>query len=277
MKIGVSLPVRELKNDLGAIRAFAQQAEALGLTHLRVPDETLRPGNAHLHEALLMLAWIAGATERIELVPSVIVLPARQTVLFAKQAAELDLLCGGRLRIGIGVGGSREEYGFLGADFHTRGRRCDEQIDLLKALWTQETVNFRGEFEQVSEAGLNPLPLQRPIPLWVGAKALPAKPVIRRIGRQCDGWFALCTPEDFPGLRDAIAAEARAAGRDPAAIGVEAGVAVVGPREAEWRDRVANWRRAGLTHLCLRTLGGELDADQHLAKLREVVAQIPSD
>lgn len=126
MKIGISLPVRELKNDLGAIKAFAQTADELGLTHLRVPDQVLRPDSGYLHEPLMLLAYIAAVTKKIELVPSVIVLPSRQTVLVAKQAAELDVLSGGRLRLGIGVGASAQEYQALGVDFHTRGARCEE-------------------------------------------------------------------------------------------------------------------------------------------------------
>jgi probable F420-dependent oxidoreductase len=271
----VSLPVRELGNDLGAIREFAQLAEELGLTHLRVPDQVLRSGNKHLHEPMMLLAYIAAVTEKIELVPSVIVLPSRQTALFAKQAAELDLLSGGRVRLGIGVGGSEDEYHVMGQDFSARGARCDEQIELLRLLWTREEVRFQGRWDRVDGAGLNPLPVQRPIPLWVGARPEPSPPVIRRIGRASDGWFVLCSPEDFPKLRDRIAAEAAAAARSAEEIGTEAGVAVVGPRQAEWRARVANWRQVGLTHLCLRTLGGELNARAHLDKLREVVPQIP--
>ena len=275
MKIGVSLPVRELENDLGAIRDFAQLAEELGLTHLRVPDQVLRGGNKHLHEPMMLLAYIAAVTDKIELVPSVIVLPSRQTALFAKQAAELDVLSGGRVRLGIGVGGSEDEYRAMGQDFSTRGARCDEQFELLKLLWTQEEVRFQGRWDVVEGAGLNPLPVQRPIPLWIGGRAEPSASVIRRIGRLSDGWFVLCSPEEFPKISEQIAAQAQAAGRPAGSIGTEAGVAVVGPREAEWRDRVANWHQIGLTHLCLRTLGGGLNAQQHLDKLREVVPQIP--
>lgn len=275
MKIGASLPVREMKEDLGAIREFAQAAESLGLNHLRVPEQILRPGNGYVHETMMILSYVAGCTSNIELVPSVVMLPARQTVLFAKQAAQLDVLTNGRTRIGIGVGSSREEYGYLGVDFSTRGRRCDEQIQLLKQLWSQEIVEFEGEFDQVSGAGLNPLPIQQPIPIWVGARSVPGERIIRRIGQRCDGWFVLCSPEDFPGFRDAIASEATSAGRDPAAIGMEAGVAVVGPREAEWQSRVENWERAGLTHVCLRTLGGELPVADHVSRLEQAVKQLP--
>ncbi len=165
MKIGISLPVREFENDLGAIKEFAQTADELGYTHLRVPDQVLRPKSGHLHEPMMLLAYVAAVTERIELVPSVIVTPSRQTVLLAKQAAELDVLTGGRLRLGVGVGGSEAEYRSLGADFRTRGARIEEQIGLLKALWTQESVNFSGRWDTVAGAGLSPLPIQQPIPL----------------------------------------------------------------------------------------------------------------
>ena len=273
MRIGISLPVRELGNDMGAIRAFAQAADELGYTHLRVPDLVLRPGSGALHEPMMLLAWVAAITERIELVPSVIVTPSRQTALLAKQAAELDVLTGGRLRIGIGVGGNAEEYAAMNQDFRTRGARIEEQIKLLQALWTQETVSFEGRWDSVKDMGLAPLPVQRPIPLWIGARGVPAPRIRTRIGRQADGWFVLCSPDEFPAIKADIDGAAREAGRDPASIGMEAGVAVVGPREAEWRSRVKGWRDTGLTHLCLRTLGGGLDAERHLERMREVFAQ----
>ena len=274
MKIGVSLPVRELEDDLAAIKAFARAAERLGFSHLRVPDMVLRPGGGHLHEPLLLLAWIAAVTERIELVPSVIVLPSRQTALFAKQAAELDRLSGGRVRLGVGVGGSAEEYAAMGQDFHRRGQRCDEQLQLLKRLWTEEAVAFEGRWDQVRGAGLNPLPVQRPIPVWIGGRSTPSRSVINRMGAHADGWFVLCSPDEFPAVKGAVSSAAQAAGRDPNAIGTEAGVAVVGPREAEWRQRVAGWRELGLTHLCLRTLGGGLNASRHLERLEQVAGEV---
>ena len=276
MKIGVSLPVRELGDDIDLIVEFAQAAEQLGLTHLRVPEQVYRSGSGPLHESMTIMTYIAAVTSEIELVPSVIMLPARPTVLVAKQAATLDNLSGGRLRLGIGVGKNLEEYTALGADFHTRGQRCEEQIDLLGRLWTEETVDFEGEYDSLSGAGINPLPIQQPIPMWIGAAGLPIQRIRRRIGRQADGWFNLCSPEEFPSLRDDIRREAEAAGRDPDRLGVEAGVAVVGPREAEWKARVAGWREIGLTHLCLRTLGGGLEKRQHIEKLHQAVMELPS-
>ena len=275
MKIGVSLPVREMKNDHGAIREYAQLAEELGLTHLRVPDQVIRPGSGHLQEPMMMMAWIAAITEKIELCPSVVVLPARPTALIAKQVADLDVLSGGRVRLGIGVGANAEEYAALGQDFHTRGARCDEQLELLRLLWTRETVDFDGRWDKVSGMGLDPLPVQKRIPIWIGARSVPSDSVVQRMGRHADGWFVLCSPEEFPDVQGRISTAAQSAGRDPDDIGTEAGVAVVGPREAEWQDRVSNWRRTGLTYLCLRTLGGGLTPQQHLEKLAEVVPQIP--
>ena len=197
LRIGVSLPVRELQDDLAGIRDFAQTAEELGFTHLRVPDVVVRPGAGHLHEPLTLLSWVAALTSAIELVPSVIILPARQTALVAKQAAEIDVLSGGRLRLGVGVGGSAEEYAALGQDFRTRGRRCDEQIELLRLLWTQDEVSFEGRWDRIEGAGIGPLPTQRPIPIWIGpgggSGEVPA-PVLRRIGRLSDGWFAIIPP-----------------------------------------------------------------------------------
>ena len=276
MKIGVSLPVREMENDLAAIQDFACLAEELGFTHLRVPDQVLRPASGHLHEPMTILAYVAGVTSTIELVPSCIILPLRQTALVAKQAASLDLLTGGRFRLGVGVGTNETEYLALGQEYKTRGARCSEQMALLKKLWTEEKVDFEGQWDVIDGAGLNPLPIQRPIPMWIGAKAVPGEAVIRRIGSLADGWFVLATPEEFPEVDSAIRKVAEQAGRDPDSIGTEAGVAVVGPRESEWQQRVRGWRQMGLTHLCLRTLGGGLEKpQQHLDKLREIVDQIP--
>lgn len=270
MKIGVSLPVRELQDDLGAIRDFAALAEELGFTHLRIPEQIARKESGHLHEPLTLLAWLAGSTNTIELVPSVLVLPARQTVLVAKQATEIDRLSGGRLRIGVGVGSSRREFQALGQDFATRGRRCSEQMVLLKRLWTEEDVVFDGEFDRVSHVGIDPLPIQRPIPMWIGAASVPGEPVLRRIGEHADGWFALCSPAEYPELRARIDAHARAAGRDPAAIGAESGIGIHGRSEAEWLAILDERQATGITHLCMRTLGGGLDAKGHLDALAQV-------
>ena len=271
MRIGISLPVRELQNDMAAIRDFAQTADDLGFTHLRVPELLIRPGSGELHESLTLLSWVAAVTTSIELVPSVIILPARQTVMVAKQAATIDVLSGGRLRLGVGVGGSAEEYEALGQDFHTRGRRCEEQLELLRLLWTQESVDFEGRWDRVDGAGINPLPVQQPIPVWIGpgGGAPLTDRMARRIGRLSDGWFAIVPRDDVPASHAAVARHAEEAGRDPASIGVEGAVPVVGRERAEWLADIDAWEGAGATHLCLRTLGGGLDAAGHLAALRE--------
>jgi len=276
MRFGISLPVRELGDDIAAIKEFAQAAEELGFTHLRVPDQVIRAGSGALHDPHTVMTFVAAVTSTIELVPSVIILPARPTVLVAKQAATLDSLSGGRLRLGIGVGRYPEEYEALGADFHNRGARCEEQMELLRLLWTQETVEFDGKWGKVSGAGLNPLPVQRPIPMWIGAAGVPVQRIRRRIGRQADGWFNLASPEEFGEVRDDIFREAEAAERDPKSIGIEAGVAVVGPREPEWKSRVAGWRDMGLTHICLRTLGGGLEAHEHIPRMQQAAAEMNS-
>ena len=269
MRIGVSLPVRELKDDLSAIGEFAREAERLRFTHLRVPDQVIRPESGHLHEPLTLLAYLAAITETIELVPSVIVLPARETVLVAKQAAEIDRLSGGRLRLGVGVGGNAHEYRALGQDFHTRGTRCEEQIDLLRQLWTEDTVNFIGRWDEVTGAGIDPLPVQQPIPIWIGASRIPSGRIQRRIARQADGWFALMAPEEFSEIAGAIASEAEGAGRDPNVIGAESAVPIVGDENKGWPDVVDTWQQLGATHLCIRTLGAGLDGQGHLQALTE--------
>ncbi len=275
MRVGISLPVREMAHDLAAIRDFAQAAEELRLTHLRVPDQVIRPDSGHLHEPMSLLSYIAAITTKIELVPSVIVLPLRQTALIARQAAELDVLSGGRLRLGIGVGASAPEFQAMGVDFRTRGARCDEQLELMHKLWEDHSVTFHGSFDTVEENGINPLPVQRPIPIWVGGRSVPGDAVVERIGRWAAGWFVLASPEDYPAVRARIDAAAERHGRNPADVGTEAGVAVVGPRETEWRDRVKNWHDTGLTHLCLRTLGGGIELADHIPRMRNAVAELP--
>ena len=274
MKVGISLPVRELKDDLKALKDFAQAAEELGLNHLRVPDQVIRPGNGHLHEPMMLLAYIAAVTNNIELVPSVIISPTRQTALLAKQAASLDIMAGGRVRIGIGVGTSEEEYHALGHDFHTRGQRVEEQMLLLKKLWTEEQVDFTGTFDAIPNVGINPLPIQRPIPMWIGASGVPTASIRSRIGKLADGWFVLASPEEYPEIRDDINQSAEESGRSSRDIGAEAGAAVVGPRESEWQDRVKGWHDAGLTHLCLRTLGGGLEQNQHIPTMQQAAEQL---
>ncbi len=187
MRTGVVFPQTEIGADRGAVRAYAQRVEELGFDHLLAYDHVLGADpSAHpdwsgpythrdtFHEPFVLFGFLAGICS-LELVTGVIVLPQRQTALVAKQAAEVDLLTGGRLRLGIGIGWNAVEYEALGEDFRTRGRRIEEQIEVLRALWTEPVVNIRGEAHQVTGAGIAPLPLQRPIPIWLGAQSAPAR------------------------------------------------------------------------------------------------------
>jgi len=274
MRIGISLPVRELKSDLGAIREFATVADELGFAHLRVPDQVIRPKSGPLHEPLTLLAWAAAFTRKIELVPSVIVLPSRQTALFAKQAAEIDVLSGGRLRVGVGVGGSREEYAALGEDYSRRGKRCDEQIELLRALFGESIVDFSGEFDRIEGFGLDPLPVQSRIPIWIGPgggimKEKTREPLLRRIGRLAEGWFAIVPIPEVAPLQSRICEYAREAGREIDSIGFEGGVGMAAKTTDEWLGRLRDWREAGASHACLRTLDGGLDAVEQISLMKE--------
>lgn len=222
-----------------------------------------------------MMTLLAGATKKIELVPSALIIPTRQAVPVAKQTASLDRLPGGRLRLGIGVGGDPAEFGAMGADLSNRGARCEEQMALLKRLWTEETFDFEGRWHKIFGAGINPLPTQKPIPMWIGPSSVPAKRIRHRISALADGWFVLASPKDYPEIRDDIHRAAPDAGRDPTKIGAEAGVALVGPREHEWQRRVAGWSEMGLTHLCLRTLGGGLAPGEHIDCMRAALTELP--
>ena len=277
MRIGVVFPQTELGGDPGAVRACAQRAEELGFTHVLAYDHVVGadpavhtgwdgPYDVHttFHEPMVLYGYLAAVTS-MELVTGIIILPQRQTMLAAKQAAEVDLLTSGKFRLGVGIGWNRVEYEALGQDFSTRGKRLEEQITLLRRLWTEQTVTFSGTFDRITGAGLAPMPVQRPIPVWVGAQSPRA---YRRAGRLADGWFPQMTPG--PQLDEArrIVAEAAAeAGRDPASLGMEGRL-----RWQQDRDKLAaamrQWQDAGATHLSVNTMGtGLKTVDDHLAAL----------
>ena len=204
-----------------------------------------------------------------------LILGQRQTALVAKQAAEVDVLSGGRIRLGIGVGWNHVEYEALGEDFHTRGRRSEEQVELLRALWTQEVIDFKGHWHRVTHAGINPLPVQRPIPIWIGAGGrthqVPPEVSLRRIGRIADGWFPQFPPDDQG--REIIArvhGYAREAGRDPAAMGMEGRINMAdGPAEF-WATRAKEWEGLGATHFSMNTMRAGLKSPQeHIDAIRQ--------
>ena len=284
MRIGVVFPQTELGGDPGAVRAMGQRVEELGFTHLLAYDHVLGADPAvhrdwagpydvdtTFHEPLVMFGYLAAVTTTLELVTGVIILPQRQTALVAKQAVEVDLLTGGRFRLGVGLGWNVVEYEALGENFRDRGRRSEEQIELLRRLWTERSVTFEGRHHRVTGAGVAPLPVQRPIPLWIGAAAPRA---YARVGRLADGWFPMFGPGPrLDEARAVVDGAARDAGRDPAGIGMEGRIS--------WQDdldatlaAIETWRQIGATHLTVNTMGAGLTTvDEHLAAL-EAVAQV---
>ncbi len=299
MKLGVVFPQTEIGNDAVAIRDFAQAVEALGYDHLVAYDHVLGAdpaaprGQARewlgytladaFHEVFVLFGYLAGSTRRIELATGVLILPQRQTALVAKQAAELDVLCGGRLRLGIGLGWNSVEYEVLGTDFRTRGVRMAEQVKVLRALWTQESVTFFGRWHHIVAAGINPMPLQRPIPIWMGGAADAA---LRRIARLADGWFfggGLPDPYTRPApvsrqeSVERLRRYARAAGRDPAALGIEGRVALGQGGPEEWRKAVDEWRALSATHLSVSTMrAGLATPDAHVDAIRRFRDAVPA-
>jgi probable F420-dependent oxidoreductase len=278
MRVGVVFPQTEIGADAGAVRAYAEHVEGLGYAHLLAYDHVVGadpqvhvgwngPYDLHstFHEPLVTFGFLAAVTTSLELVTGIVILPQRQTVLVAKQAAEVDLLSGGRLRLGVGLGWNAVEYEALGEDFSTRGRRCDEQVDLMRKLWTEHTVTYHGSFHRVTGAGLAPLPNRRPIPVWFGASSERA---CRRAGRLGDGWFPMVGPG--PRLDRALGFVRRAAteaGRDPATIGMEGRVSWTGDPD-DMVDGLRGWDDAGASHVSINTMGAGLHSvDDHLAAL----------
>ena len=283
MRIGAILPQAELGHDTGAVRAHAVAVDGLGFDHLLAYDHVLgadpevhdwefMPYSVHtpFREPLVFFGYLAALTS-LELVTGIVILPQRQTALVAKQAAEVDLLTGGRFRLGVGVGWNPLEYEVLGKDFSDRGRRMDEQIRFLRHLWTVPSGSFEGQHESMVGAGIAPLPVQRPIPVWVGG-ASPA--AYRRIGRLADGWFPMVPPNER--LEDALAhieAGAAEAGRDPALIGMEGRVSAANRPVDKTLELVGRWRARGATHVTIDTMhAGFTTADEHIAVLAEVAA-----
>jgi len=277
-RIGVVFPQTEIGGDRGAVREYVAAVAELGYTHIAVYDHVLGADpsvhrdwkgpydvNSTFLEPFVLFGYLAALTS-LELVTSIVILPQRQTVLVAKQSATLDLLCEGRLRLGVGLGWNAVEYEALGADFSNRGERVGEQVELLRKLWTERSVTFSGRYETVTGAGIAPLPIQRPIPVWFGGSHPAA---LRRAGRLADGWFPMMEPG--PGLNDAIATIREAAveaGRDPWAIGIEGRTSVGRAGEDVIARDVAEWRAAGATHLSLNTMRANLTSvDQHIAAL----------
>jgi probable F420-dependent oxidoreductase len=228
------------------------------------------------HEPLVLLGYLAAITTRIEFFTSMLVLPQRQAALVAKQAAEVDVLTRGRLRFGAGLGWNAVEFEALGQDFNTRGERCEEQIALLRELWTKPSVTFRGRWHSVTAAGLNPLPVQRPIPIWVGGAL---EVVLKHVGRMADGWvMPACDPrqEDakaMPGrFRRHISEQGH---KDSRTVGIEARVTLQTDPLEECIQRTHRWRELDATHTGINTMAyGFTAIDQHLETLHRYLAAV---
>jgi len=280
MRYGVVFPQTEIGKDPSAIRDFAQAAEELGYHHLLAYDHVVganpasRPGwrppytyKDTFHEPFVLFGYLAGLTKRIELVTGVIILPQRQTVLVAKQAAALDVLSGGRLRLGIGIGWNPVEYEALGENFKNRGRRSEEQVEVMRKLWTQELVTFEGEWHKITDAGLNPLPIQRPIPIWFGGGH---DQTLRRVARLGDGWFPLLGPDDkCRAMIEKIRAYTREAGRDPRSVGIEGRIMIGQGSPEQWTKEIQTWKELGATHVTANTMkAGFSSPSGHVEALR---------
>lgn len=263
MKLSVTLPLTDIHGAPATVRDFAQTAEGLGYHGLGAPDHVLgvnvasRPdwgqrntSKDFFHDPFVMFGFLAACTSRIEFSTQVMILAQRQTALVAKQAASLDVLSNGRFRFGVGIGWNPVEFTGLNEDFHNRGRRSAEQLQLLKALWAQPHVSFNGEYHTIEDAGINPLPLKRTIPLWLGGHE---DAVLRRIAKWGDGWIMLAHPcgdtarAEFEKLRGYVAEE----GRDPAAIGLEVWVSTAEGGPDDWRRQFLDWKASGVTHITL--------------------------
>ena len=282
MKIGTVFPQTEIGQDPAVIRDYAQAVEAMGYTHILAFDSVIganpdRPGGwdsqydyrHDFHEPFALFAFCTAVTRRIELATGVLILPQRQTILVAKQAAEVDVLSGGRLRLGIGVGWNPVEFEALGENIHDRGKRVEEQLEVMRLLWTRELVTYEGRWHRVPDAGIKPLPVQRPIPVWMGGES---EAVLRRAARLADGWITLQTFRPGPASQqiiDRLHGLLREAGRDPAAFGIEGRVALAKLPPAEWAKELAAWRAMrGITHVCVNTMGlGLPGPEEHVRTL----------
>jgi len=265
---GVVFPQTEIGTDPAVVREYATVAETAGYGHLLAYDHVLGgdPGTAsgydlsdQFHEPLALFSHLAAVTDAIRLVTGVLVLPQRQTALIAKQAATLDVLSEGRVRLRVGVGWNELEYEALGQPFHRRGRRIEEQVEVLRALWSGDLVDYEGEFHRIPDDGINPPPVQESTPVWTGGSA---DRVLRRTARLADGWLPLYDPgSDLDEALDTLAAYAREADRDPEALSVVAHLDHDGDDPAARARQAAEWTAHDrVTHLAVNTLGLDLDA-----------------
>jgi probable F420-dependent oxidoreductase len=264
MQLGASLPVADIGTGPAVVRDYAQAAEGLGYDYLVAPDHVLgaNPAADHggrrvgttasaYHDPFVLFGFLAGCTQRIGFAVGVLILAQRQAVLVAKQAASLDVLCGGRFRLGIGVGWNEVEFLGLNENFHNRGKRSAEQVRVMQALWANEHVKFEGEFHHIEDAGINPRPPSGRVPIWYGGHA---EATFRRAAKYGDGFMPLAYPAGDAALAafDKLRTLTREAGRDPAAMGIEVWASLAGT-EDDWRQEFQFWKQAGVTHVTAHT------------------------
>jgi len=280
MKVGAVFPQTEIGTDPGKIKEYAQALEDLGLNHILTFDHVLG-GNSEthnlkgpykhtdsFHELFVLYGFLAAITKNIELASGIIILPQRQTALVAKQAAAIDILSKGRLRLGIGIGWNDVEYEALGMDFKDRGLRSEEQISLLRKLWCNELITFDGKWHKITDAGLNPLPVQRPIPIWFGGHA---DAVMRRLARIGDGWFPLFEMNDEgKGLIDKLHRYIEEAGRHSSEVGIETFINVSDKTSEQYKKEIADWKNVGATHISVNTMGANFTSlADHIEAVKE--------
>jgi probable F420-dependent oxidoreductase len=266
MQLGASLPVGDIGTGATVLRDYAQAAEGLGYTYLLGPDHVLG-GNPDVdyggkrvgttatayHDPFVLFAFLAGVTKKVGFASGVVILAQRQAALVAKQAACLDALCEGReFRLGIGVGWNEIEFQGLGMDFRTRGKRSEEQVRFMQALWAEPHVKFKGEFHQLDDGGINPRPKSGRVPIWFGGHA---EATFRRAATYGDGFMPLAYPAGDEALKafEKLRGLIRAAGRDPASVGLEVWVSPGTGREDDWRREIGFWKKAGVTHATVHT------------------------
>lgn len=288
MRVGVVFPQTEIGSDPGVIKEYAQAAEQLGFRHILAYDHVIganlasrpgwRPPYTYLdpfHEPFVLFGFLAGLTKQLELVTGILILPQRQTVLVAKQAAALDVLSGGRLRLGIGIGWNPVEYEGLGADFKNRGRRSEEQVEVLRKLWTEELVTFDGRWHKITDAGIKPLPVQRPIPVWFGGSD---DRVLRRLAKLGDGWFPLLAPDEKCRVMiEKIRNYASRLGRNPDAIAIEGRISYGQGSPEAWLKDLQAWKDLGAGYVSFNTMkAGLASPAAHIEAIRRFQASTAS-
>src|SRR5437660_2117470 len=260
MQLGTLIPFGDIGGDPAVLREYAQAAEAVGYDFIEAPDHVLgqnpagasageRVADGLYHDPFVLFGYLAGICPKLGFSTGVLILPQRQTVLVAKQAACLDVLCGGRFRLGIGVGWNEVEFVGLNENFHNRGRRSEEQVEVMQALWSEPHVKFKGRWHTIEDAGINPRPASGKVPLWYGGHA---DVTLRRVVKWGDGWMPLAygPGDEARAAFDKLRRVAEESGRDPATIGIDTRVSAAG-EEAQWREDVQFWKSCGVTHLTL--------------------------